>query len=137
MFSNKIERVIRDPEFAIKVTWIAAVSVASLTVIFVAIGQVWPHTWGDVAPMSSIIDVVLILALAYGVHRRSRICASVLLAYWVATKVLPPIAAHSIPGGEAGLIGFIFLMGTRAVFQIHRNQGYQGEGRYQPPPPAT
>jgi len=137
VFSNKIEKLTRDPEFAIKATWIAAVVVASLTVSFVVIGQVWPHTWGDVAPMSSIIDVALILSLAYGVHRRSRICASMLLAYWVATKILPPIASHSVPGGEAGLIGFIFLMGTRAAFQIHRSREYQGEGRYQPPPPAT
>ena len=60
--------------------WIAAVINAALTVLTLAIILSRQQT-RSLLPLLSLVDVGFLLALAYGIYRRSRACAIVVLAY--------------------------------------------------------
>jgi len=87
--------------------------------------------------MSSLLDVVLVLGLGYGVRRQSRVCAVLLLTYWVIAKGEQMIQLHTGLRGDAVLIGFIFFVGARGTFRIHKLGQASGDDRFEPPPAAT
>ena len=135
LFDTK--RWLHDPRYAIKVAWVTSIVVASITTLLVIVGRVWPETLGTIAPMSSLLDVVLVLGLGYGVHRQSRVCAVLLLTYWVIAKVDLMIRLHTGLRTDAVLIGFIFLMGARGTFLVNQSGQASDDERYKPPTAAT
>lgn len=73
--------------------------------------------------LGNLSDVFLILALGYGVKKRSRVCAVLLLVYFVAGKLLL-IAETSGNGGTnivSGVIwGLFYVNGVRGAFAYHK-----------------
>lgn len=72
-------------------------------------------------PSWQFIDVVISLGLTIGIFRKSRACASLMLAYFIASKVF--LFAHSIRFVSV-LVAVVFLFyyvrGTMASFEYHR-----------------
>jgi hypothetical protein len=97
-------------EQAIRNGGIAALVVAGLTGVFAIIGF-FVHTSED-DPLSgfldpwSLLDVALIVVLAVFIFRKSRVASTLMLIYYVASKILQVMDG----GGTAGLIVAVFFV---------------------------
>jgi len=70
----------------------------------------------------SLLDAVLPFVLAFGVYRRSRVAACLLLAYWIFSKFHQLVTSGRIVTPLLGLliVGWFFLNTVRAAFALHR-----------------
>ena len=65
----------------------------------------------------TLIDVALVFALAFGVRKRSRACATLLFVYWVLTKTWMWYSMGTVRGlPMALLLGIFFFRGMKASF---------------------
>jgi serine/threonine-protein kinase len=85
------------------------------------ISFLWIARFSDDEQAIWLLDPALILLLAYGLYRRSRVCAVLLLVYVVLELW---VAYHSRPVGAgvgpALLLGVAFAAGIRGTFAYHR-----------------
>ena len=83
----------------IKGAWVAAVISGSVTAVFSLVGGMGLDSW-------SLLDAAFIFGLAYGIYRKSRACAVLMLVYFIVSKVI-----LTLETGKAGglLVGLIFL----------------------------
>lgn len=98
--------------------WSVAVLWAALR-LTVAV-RAWRHTPdGELALLA---DPLIILALAYGLYRRSRVCA-VLLILMVVVQLRLAYAAHGPTAGipVAFVLGMVFAQGIRGVW-LYRSE---------------
>ena len=100
---------------SIKFAWIAAVVSAVLTTI------AWAVAMAGVPELAGFqyawIDLIILAALAFGVFRRSRTAATLLVAYWIFN-----IAMMGVSGAIAVRVIFLvfFVQGARAAFAHHK-----------------
>lgn len=67
------------------------------------------------------VDVALIAGLAFGIYKRSRTAATIMLAYFVLSKVLITINTGMPSGLVLGLLFTIFYFrAMTATFRYHR-----------------
>lgn len=103
---EKADRLI-DLAWSVAVLW----AVLRLTVAV----RVWRHTAdGELALLA---DPLIVLALAYGLYRRSRVCA-VLLMLMVVIQFRLAYATHGTSAGipVAFVLGLMFAQGIRGVW---------------------
>jgi hypothetical protein len=99
----------------IKTAWIAAVVSAVLTTV------AWGAAMAGVPELAGFqyawVDIVIIAALAFGVFRRSRTAATLLVAYWLFN-----IAVMGVSGAIAVRVVFlvVFIQGARAAYAHHK-----------------
>ncbi len=106
----------------IKTAWVAAVVSGSVTLIVSAAAGFGYSVAG--ASMWNLIDVFFIFGMAYGIYRKSRVCAVIMLVYWVASKVLIFMEPGSAGGiAIAVLFGYFFFEGIRGTFTYHKITG--------------
>jgi hypothetical protein len=80
----------------------------------------------------SLIDVALIFGLSFGIYRRSRVCAVLMLAYFIGSKIF----IYSQTGFPTGglimplIFCYYFVLGVQGTFLYHRWLGTQ-PGRFQ------
>lgn len=96
--------------------WIAAVVSGSVTLAFTVLAIAGTSlyefdAWG-------LADVGLVFAMAYGIYRRSRICALVLFLYFIQAKILLFAAGVSAASIPLALV-FLYYFG-RAVLGTFR-----------------
>lgn len=97
----------------------AALLSASITLVLSVISCFGYSPLG-MTPLS-FIDVVVVFALAYGIYRKSRICAVIIFIYWVVGKIGQSIAIEEAGPLVAGVFfGFYFFQGIRGTFAYHR-----------------
>ena len=116
-------KIIGKPELEIRAAWIAAVVVAGATTVGILVGVL--NRW-------NILDVFLSLGLAFGIYRRSRVCAVLMLCYFVANRILAIVEFHKSPGAEAFFLGVAFILGVHGTLDYHRNlarAGLRDDGR--------
>lgn len=115
-----------DRERAIKATnqgAIAACISAALTIVFMAVA-ISTDAGGQLALWNDpfvFLDVGLILVLAFGIYKRSRVAAVLMLVYFVVSKVIIAAETQSYSGIGLGLV-FIFFYGRAVIgaFAYHR-----------------
>lgn len=112
-------RVPEEVAKKIRGAWIAAVVSGALTLIIalVAIGGTaiaGINAW-------NLVDVALIFGLAWGIYRKSRACAVIMLIYFVVSKILFIIETGK-PGGVVLSLIFIyyFWKGVQGTYEYHR-----------------
>ena len=67
------------------------------------------------------LDVVLMAGLTFGLYRRSRVCAVVVLAYFVTSKIMMLRAGGNPASLVSGFIfGYLYVQGVRGTFEYHR-----------------
>ena len=103
----------------IRNAWIACLVSAAVTLVVsllaLAGNRVGPFTGAE------FIDVVFILGLAFGISRKSRVCAVLMFCYFVLSKIILMRA----PGQSGGIfMGLVFLyyygVGVQGTFEYHR-----------------
>ncbi|MHC4260397.1 MAG: hypothetical protein ACYSTF_08330 [Planctomycetota bacterium] len=103
---------------AIRSAGIAAIVSGVLTVIvsvIVGLGH-------SIAGMSvwGVVDGLVILGLAYGIFKKSRACAVIMLVYWVACKIVYFIEGNTQGLPIAVLFAYFFLQGVIGTFTYHK-----------------
>jgi hypothetical protein len=57
MLTGKLERAIREPDFAIRIAWMTAIGVVCCTTLFVLLGRVRPGPWAKIAPVDLLFEL--------------------------------------------------------------------------------
>jgi hypothetical protein len=111
-------------EKAIRNGWIAALISAGVTAIFAMIGMFTTPTDAQLAYVFDpwfLVDVVLILIMAFFVFRKSRIAATVLFIYFVTGKVIMWAQLGEPKGFPLAIVFFIYyLTAMRATYMWHK-----------------
>lgn len=112
----------------VRTGWIAGVVSGVLTLaitLFVMSGHkfLFFNAW-------SLVDVVLIFGLSFGIYRKSRVCAVLMLVYFVGSKIFIYSQIGLPTGGLIMPIVFFycFVLGVQGTFLYHRWLGTQPRG---------
>ena len=111
-------RVPSDITSKIRNAVVAGMIVAGLQLVLIAIGMAGNTQFGLDA--WSLIDVALVAGLTYGVHRRSRACAVILLVLFVAGRIMFMVQSGT-PNGVlvAIVIAYYLARGVQGTLQYH------------------
>jgi len=116
-----------EPELAVPVNiakmiksgWIAGLISMGITLIFV----LWSFVGTPIMGIDAwaLVDVGLMAGLSYGVYKKSRTCAVLLLAFFVIGKIYMWVEAGS-PNGVimAAIFAWYFFQGASGTFLYHR-----------------
>ena len=83
----------------IKTAWVAGLVSASITLVF-SMFRIQGFE------LLNLIDVALMLGLTYGIYRKSRVCAVLMLLYFVASKII--VIAET--GQASGIFMALFFL---------------------------
>lgn len=115
----------------IKHGWIAACVTGALTLVLTVLPQF--SATADRDELWNLVDVGWIAALAFGIYRRSRTAATLMLCYFVLSKILMMIAEGKPTGLVVSLLFVIFYF--RAMIATFRYHRFLREFKRNPPPP--
>lgn len=102
----------------IRNAWIAACISGTLTLVVTLVSMSGTQILGTGA--WNLVDVALIFGLAYGIKRNSRVCAVLMLAYFLMSKILVVVETGQFQGGLLALIFvYYYLRGAIATFKYH------------------
>jgi serine/threonine-protein kinase len=103
----------------IKHAWIAAVISGSITLIFTVIAISGTDVLG--ASAWTFLDVALIFGLAFGIFKKSRTCAVIMLTYFVLSKVSISIETGKLNGLGLGILfAYFYWEGVSGTFAYHK-----------------
>jgi hypothetical protein len=116
----------------IRLGWMAALISAAFILFFVLVSIFGPNVFDY--SFIDLLDVGLMFGLAYGIYRKSRICAVVTLLYLVYSKVFLIMAgarpASAITGGI--IFGYFYVQAIAGTFAYHKllkqDQTVRGHG---------
>ncbi len=105
----------------IKSAWVAALISCAVTSVFALVAVNSGKPFG-VIDGSAFFDVALILGLAFGIYKRSRTCAVVMLVYFVISKIIIVAETGKASGIVLALV-FMYYYGQGVVgtFAYHRH----------------
>ena len=103
----------------IRNAWVACIVSGVLTVILAMIAMngnsMGGHSGYDV------IDALFVFGLAFGISRKSRVCAVLMLAYFVLSKYLLFRASGQVNGLAFGVVFlYFYAMGVQGTFEYHK-----------------
>lgn len=77
--------------------------------------------WNSGLDVSELVDVVLIFGLAFGISKKSRICAIILFIYYILNKIFMILSVNY--GSLAIMVIFIigYFKGIRGTIHYHKN----------------
>ena len=98
---------------------VAAVIAGVITLVLAALA-ISGNPMGGHTGMDA-FDALFVFGMAYGIHRKSRVCATLMLCYFALSKYL----LFKASGQASGLLsGFVFLyfyaMGVQGTFEYHK-----------------
>jgi hypothetical protein len=115
---------LKSAESAINGAWLTGLVVGALSLIRSATALFFSAGYGRSSVYLTFVDVAVLFALAYGVWRKSRICAILLSLYFIYLAVLKTaswVQSGTVPPGI--LIDVIALLlclnGVRGTFAYH------------------
>lgn len=103
----------------IKSAWVAAAISGSITLIVTLIAMSGTEILGFSA--WELIDVALVFGLAFGIYKKSRACAVVMLIYFTISKIVVMVESGK-PSGVLLSVIFIyyFWQGVSGTFAYHK-----------------
>jgi hypothetical protein len=103
----------------IKSAWVAALISASVTLVITLIAMSGKNLFGFSA--WELIDVTLIFGLAFGIYKKSRLCAVLMFIYFIASKIaLMAQFGVSISIVVAIAFAYFFWQGISGTFAYHK-----------------
>ena len=108
----------------IKHGWVAALFSAGVTLVVTLIAMSGTEILGFSA--WELFDVALILGLAFGIYKKSRTCAVLMLIYFIASKVLIMAETGKPTGIPMALVfAYFFWQGVSGTFAYHKLKKHQ------------
>lgn len=112
-------RIPEDIRKKVKTAWVAGCISGTVTLAITAVAMSGTDMLGFDA--WSLLDVALIFGLAFGIYKKSRACAVLMLLYFVASKILLMVEAGKPSGLLMALIfAYCFWQGVAGTFAYHR-----------------
>jgi hypothetical protein len=103
----------------IKNAWIAGAISGTLTLVVTLFAIFGQSILGFTA--WELLDVALIFGLAFGIYRKSRTCAVIMLIYFIAAKIILMLQTGQPNGIVMGVIfAYYFAMGVKGTFEYQR-----------------
>ena len=119
MGTNPAAEVPEDILGKIKSAWIAALVSAGMTFLLVLAAIFGKPILGITA--WELIDVTLILGLAFGIYKKSRACAVIMLIYFIYAKIFLTISTGTMTGLPVALVFIYFYwQGVAGTFAYHK-----------------
>jgi len=104
----------------IKNAWIVGLISAGITLVFAALAIGGVSFAGVFTPWQ-LIDVALVLGLCYGVYRKSRTCATILLLHFAISKIMIFTATGKFQGVVMAVIFlYYYTLGVHGTFVYHK-----------------
>ncbi|MCK9689647.1 hypothetical protein [Scleromatobacter humisilvae] len=105
----------------IRTAWIACLVSAAMTLLMVSMVIITGKSNLGLQGPIDLLDVVFILGMAFGISRRSRVCAVLMLAYFALSKYLIFRAAGQVSGVWLGLVFlYFYVQGVVGTFEYHK-----------------
>ena len=114
-----------DAEKKIKLAWQGGVAqgiIASVFILFALAGYDFFIKLGVVTDISAFLDVCLIFGLSFGIYKKSRIAAVVMLIFYVLSQAWAAIEFKRIPGILSWLFLISYVSGVQGTFAYHKLQ---------------
>lgn len=103
----------------IKQGWVAALVSAGITLVVTLIAMTGTEIMGFSA--WELIDVGLILGLAFGIYKKSRTCAVLMLVYFIIAKIIIIADTGKASGLPMAVVfAYFFWQGIAGTFAYHR-----------------
>jgi serine/threonine-protein kinase len=105
----------------IRAAWIACLVSAAMTVLMIVVAMTTGRS--SIGPQGPIdlVDVVFVLGMAFGISRKSRVCAVLMLVYFAFSKYLMIRASGQVSGLGLGLVFlYFYVQGVIGTFEHHR-----------------
>jgi len=113
------ELAVNDALRKIKTAWVAGIVSGVITLAVTLLSITGTRLFGFNA--WSFLDVALIFGLTFGIYRKSRVCAVVMLVYFVLSKIYMWTITPSFIGLLVSLIFlFCYVQGVIGTFRYHR-----------------
>ncbi len=105
----------------IKQAWVAGIISAGITLLVILVAASGSTVFAKLGvDWWSLIDVVTVLGLSFGLYKKSRICAVLLFVYFVGSKIILWATMGNVRGVTmAILFGYFFFQGIRGTFAYH------------------
>jgi len=116
-FSNDL---LYKPETQVKTAWVTATISGCFTTLFAAAGMFVHGSLSKLVNPSLFVDSAVTFILAYGIYRRSRVAAIIMLCYWVAGRVYLVYEFGAKLSIVPFLVAAIFALGIHGTFEHHK-----------------
>jgi len=104
----------------VRSAWLAACVSGVLTLAFTLVAMSGTQLLGLDA--WSLVDVALIFGMAFGIYKKSRTCAVIMLGYFVISKIIFMVETGKSTGLLMALIfGYYFWQGVQGTFAYHKH----------------
>jgi len=104
----------------IKNAWIAGLISGAATLVVTLLAVSGVQLLGFSA--WEFVDVALILGLTYGIYRKSRVCAVLMVIYFAASKILIVMETGKPTGGFMAIIFlYFYVQGVLGTFAYHKH----------------
>jgi serine/threonine-protein kinase len=103
----------------IRNAWIAGICSGCVTLAITLLAMSGKSVLGYSA--WELIDVALIFGLTFGIYKKSRTCAILMLVYFVASKIMLFVDARPSSGIVMAVVFiYFYALGVAGTFQYHR-----------------
>ncbi|MEG4589189.1 hypothetical protein QUA54_28815 [Microcoleus sp. MOSTC5] len=110
---------LKEAEAQIKLAWQAGIISGTLTLIFVLLSLAGYNFMGLI-DASALIDVCLMFGLSFGIYKKSRIAAVLMLVYFAFNQAWIIIEIKRFPGIISWIFLILFLRGVQGTFTYRK-----------------
>jgi len=110
------------PETQVRSAWVTAIISGVLTMLPVGAGMLFNLSPSNPITQGLFLDLALTFTLAYGIFRRSRFAAIMMLCYWVAGRVYLVLVHGDTVNATWFLMAGIFALRVHGTFALHGEQ---------------
>ncbi|MEJ2354306.1 MAG: hypothetical protein P8Y62_00125 [candidate division WOR-3 bacterium] len=112
---------IEQAKKAIKISWILALVSGGITLIFGIFSKYIQDTVPINANLGLVLDALIVFGLAFGIYKKSRICAVIMFVYFLNSQFRFTINSRTISNIPLALVFlFYFYQGIRGTFSYHK-----------------
>ncbi|MBB6624515.1 hypothetical protein H7E67_13830 [Clostridium gasigenes] len=108
---------------AIRNAWELAIVSILMTLIAIMVSVFGKNNFLGL-DLYGLVDVVLVMGLAFGIYKKSRVCAVILFIYFIVGRIDMMISYGGKPASNAASIFFAFgyFQGIRGTIHYHKNK---------------
>ena len=117
---NTPARRLKKAEQQIKNAWQAGIVSGTITLILVLCSVAGNNVLNGFINASALIDVCLISGLSFGIFKKSRIAAVIMLVYFVSSQIWVAIALKRVPGLLAWIFVSFYAGGVQGTFTYQK-----------------
>ncbi len=111
--------LLKEAKDKIKIAWQAGIVSGTITLIFVFL-YLAGYGFTDLIDASALIDVCLLFGLSFGIYKKSRVAAVIMLVYFLLSQAWIVIGLKRFPGLISWCFLVLFLRGVQGTFAYRK-----------------